>query len=153
LSWDVLLQKFDHRTPATFDLDAARNILRRTNGFSEIEPGVGEVEGDGYAEIYYGTEPSTDVMIAVRVASPAVFRRGCELGVVLRMVLFFPTEPSWGIAVLDASQADDLPGSSWEQFEDGFTRPAPLVCADREQLAAALKSSYDDWHAWAHGRD
>jgi hypothetical protein len=51
LSWDVHLLKFDREAEAPFDLGAARRLLERTSGFREVEPGVGEVEGDGYAEI------------------------------------------------------------------------------------------------------
>jgi hypothetical protein len=86
LSWDVHLLKFDREAEATFDLGAARRLLERTSGFREVEPGVGEVEGDGYAEIYYGVEASSDLMVAARGSSPsAVIQLICELAAELRM--------------------------------------------------------------------
>jgi hypothetical protein len=156
VSWDVLLQKFDRGSEATFDLDRARELLRQTSGFCEIEPGVGEIDGDEYAEIFYGVEPSSDVMISVRAASPVVYELIWELAAHLRMAVFFPTEDDWRVAVLDRSQADDLPDASWEgweRFDDGFTPPDPFVCEDAEALASVLRSSYDGWHSWAHRGD
>jgi hypothetical protein len=157
LSWDVHLLKFDREAEATFDLGAARRLLERTSGFREVEPGVGEVEGDGYAEIYYGVEASSDLMVAARGSSPSgVIQLICELAAELRMAVFFPTEPDWGVAVLGVAQAGDLPDRSWngwENFGEGFRPPTPVVCEGAEELAAVLRSSYDHWHTWAHGRD
>jgi len=79
LSWDVVLQKFDRGSEATFDLNGARSLLGRTRGFRELEPGIGEVEGRGYAEVYYGAEPSSDVMVSARGRSPEVIELICEL--------------------------------------------------------------------------
>jgi hypothetical protein len=129
---NVHLQKFDRGAEATFDLGAARGLLGRTSGFREMEPGVGEVEGDGYAEAYYGIEPSSDVMVASRAGSP---------------------ETGWGVAVLGRSHVDDLPDASWEGWEnfgEGFRPPPPVVCEDAEELVAALRSSFERWQAWAH---
>ncbi|MFL5926204.1 MAG: hypothetical protein ACJ77E_04650 [Gaiellaceae bacterium] len=153
MSWDVLLQKFERGAEATFDHGAARALLGRTSGFRQLEPGVGELEGDGYAEVYYGAEPSSDVMVAVRVGAPGVIDLVYRLAAELRMAVFFPTETDWGVAVLDQAQVDDLPDSSWhgwESFGDGFTPPTPIVCEDAAELGAALQSSYNGWQAWAH---
>jgi hypothetical protein len=156
LSWDVHLQKFDRQAEATFDLGAARRLLGRTSGFCEVEPGVGEVEDDGYAEVYYGVEPSSDVMVAARGSSSGVIRLICELAAELRMAVFFPTETDWGVAVLGVSQVDDLPDRSWEGWEnfgEGFRPPTPVVCDGLEDLAAVLRSSYDHWQTWAYGHE
>jgi hypothetical protein len=110
VSWDVHLQKFDQGAEANFDLAAAKRVLRGTGGFREAEQGVGELVGGGFAEIHHGAEPSSDVMVSVRAASPAVSRLIYDLAAELRMVVFFPTERGWGVAVVDESQAGDLPG-------------------------------------------
>jgi hypothetical protein len=139
---------------ANFDLDAARGILRRTSGFREAEPGVGELVDGGYAEIYYGAEPSSDVMVSVRVASRAVLQLIYDLAAELRMVVFFPTDESWGVATVERSRVGDLPGPSWEgweDFDDGFRPPTPIVCRNADELAAALVPFYDSWATWAHG--
>lgn len=157
MSWDVYLEKFDRGAEATFDLGAARRVLGRTTGFREVEPGVGEVEDDGYAEVYYGVEPSSDVMVAARGRlSPGVIRLICELAAELRLAVFFPTETDWGVAVLDVSQVDDLPDGSWagwENFGEGFRPPTPVVCAGLEDLAGVLRSSFDHWQTWAYGSE
>jgi hypothetical protein len=153
LSWDVHLQKFDRQAEATFDLGVARRVLGRTSGFREVEPGVGEVEDDGYAEVYYGVEPSSDMMVAARSSSSGVIRLICELAAELRMAVFFPTETDWGVAVLGVSQVDDLPDRSWKGWDnlgEGFRPPTPVVCDGPEDLAAVLRSSYDHWQTWAH---
>ena len=154
MSWDVHLQKFDQGREVNFDLEAAQRILRRTPGFRAAEPGVGELVEGGYAEIYYGSEPSSNVMISIRTASSAVFQLMYELAAELRMVIFFPAEDSWGAAVVEPSQSHDLPHPSWEGWEDlddGFTPPTPIVCSTADDLVAALVPAYDSWEAWAHG--
>jgi hypothetical protein len=156
LSWDVVLQKFDRRSEATFDLAAARRLLGRASGFCEVEPGIGEIEGDGYAEIYYGVESSSDVMVSVRAISQEVIQLICEFAAELCMAVFVPTENSWGAVVLDPSLVDDLPDESWEGWEnfgDGSRPPTLVVCEGTEDLAAVLRASYDDWQTWAHGRE
>jgi hypothetical protein len=153
LSWDVVLQKFDRKGETTFDLGAARRLLGRTRGFRDVEPGVGEVEGDGYAEVYYGVEASSDVMVSVRASSPEVIQLICEFAAELRMTVFFPTQSGLGAAVLGASQVDDLPDGSWEGWESFGEAPTPVVCEGAEELAAVLRSSYDFWQTWAHGRE
>jgi hypothetical protein len=108
----------------------------------------------GYAAIYYGLEPSSDVMVSVGAASPRVLQLIYDLAVELRMVVFFPTAESWGAAVVEQSQAGDLPDASWEgweSFDDGFTPPTPVVCRSAGDLAAALVPSYTGWETWAHG--
>jgi hypothetical protein len=154
VSWDVHLQKFHQGAELNFDRDAAVKVLRRTTGFREAEPGVGEVVEGGYAAIYYGLEPSSDVMVSVRAASPTVFQLIYDLAVELRMVVFFPTAESWGAAVVEQPQDGDLPDASWEgweSFDDGFTPPTPVVCRSADDLAAALVPSYNGWETWAHG--
>jgi hypothetical protein len=72
------------------------------------------------------------------------------------MAVFVPTETGWGAVVLDPSLVDDLPDESWEGWEnfgDGFRPPTPVVCEASEELAAVLRSSYDDWQMWEHGRE
>jgi hypothetical protein len=154
VSWDVHLQKFDGGAEVNFDLEAAQRILRQTRGFIAAEPGVGELVEGGYAEIYYGSEPSSTVMVSVRGASTAAVQVIYELAAELRMVVFFPTDESWGAAVVEPSQSHDLPGPSWEgweNFDEGFTPPTPIVCPTANDLAAALASSYGTWETWAHG--
>jgi hypothetical protein len=97
----------------------------------EVEPGIGEIEGHGYAEIYYGVEASSDVMVSVRASSQEVIQLICDFAAELRMAVFVPTENSWGAVVLDPSLVDDLPDESWEGWEnfgDGFRPPAAVVC-------------------------
>jgi hypothetical protein len=154
MSWDVHLQKFDQGAVVNFDLDAAKRVLRLTSGFREAEPGVGEIVEGGSADIYYGPEPSSDVLVSVRAASAAVLQLIYELAVELRMVVFFPTETGWGAAVVEQSQADDLPDASWdgwEDFDDGFKPPTPVVCRSADDFAAALVPSYEGWETWARG--
>ena len=55
-----------------FDLELAERVLRRTRGFCEAEPGVGEIVEGGFAEIYYGSKPSSDVMVSIRASSATV---------------------------------------------------------------------------------
>jgi hypothetical protein len=153
VSWDVHLLKFDQGVVANFDLETAGRALRQTSGFRETEPGIGELVEGGFAEIFYGPEPSSDVMVSVRAASPAIWQVIYDLAAELRMVLFFPTEESWGAAVVEQSQARDLPDPSWEgwkDFDDGFTPPAPIVCRTVDELAAALAPAYTSWETWAH---
>jgi hypothetical protein len=152
VSWDVHLLKFQGGAEANFDLGAAEAVLRGASGFLGAEPGVGEL---GSSDIYYGPEPSSDVMVAVRAASPAVFQLIYDLAVELRMVVFFPTEASWGVAVVERSQVDDFPDASWdgwERFDDGFTPPAPIVCQSADDLGAALAPAYNGWETWSRGR-
>jgi hypothetical protein len=154
VSWDVHLQKFDQGGEVNFDLEAAQKILRSTRGFRQAEPGVGELVEGGYAEIYYGFEPSSDVMVSIRAASSTAFQLIYDLAAELRMVVFFPTEESWGAAVVEPSQSRDLPDSSWEgweNFDDCFTTPTPIVCSTADDLAAALVPAYDSWETWARG--
>ncbi|HEX3679481.1 MAG TPA: hypothetical protein VHU90_07155 [Galbitalea sp.] len=154
MSWDVHLQKFDQGREVQFDLQAAQKTLQRTRGFREAEPGIGELVEGGYAEIYYGSEPSCDMMVSVRAASSTVFQLIYDLAAELRMVVFFPTEKSWSAAVVEPSQSDDLPDRSWEgweRFDDGFTPPTPIVCSTADDLAAALVAAYGSWETWAHG--
>jgi hypothetical protein len=154
VSWDVHLQKFQQGVEMNFDRDAAAGVLRRTTGFREAEPGVGELVECGSAEIFYGLEPSSDVMVSVRAASPTVLQLIYDLAVELRMVIFFPTAESWGVVVVEQSQAGDLPDASWEgweNFDEGFTPPTPVVCRTANELAVALVPSYDGWATWAHG--
>jgi hypothetical protein len=141
LSWDVHLQKFDRQAEATFDLGVARRVLGRTSGFREVEPGVGEVEDDGYAEVYYGVEPSSDMMVAARSSSSGVIRLICELAAELRMAVFFPTETDWGVAALGVSQVDDLPDSSWEGWELGLRRRLSAMFALTQPWAQRLRSA------------
>jgi hypothetical protein len=152
LSWDVVLQKFERGAEATFDLDAAKVLLRQTSGFRDIEPGICEVVGDGYAEIYYGAGPSSDIMVAVRAGSPALIELICKLAAALQMTVFFPTDSGWELAVLSASQAEDLPGRSWdgwEHFDEELTPPTAVVYEHTMKLASALRVSYDAWEDWA----
>jgi hypothetical protein len=154
VSWDVHLQKFQQGAEVNFDLDAAERVLRRTRGFCALEPGVGELVEGGYAEIHYGADPSSDVMVSVRAASPLALQLIYDLAVELRMVVFFPTDAGWGAAVVEQSQADDLPGpawAGWQDFDAGFTPPKPIVCRSADELAAALAPSYQGWETWAHG--
>jgi hypothetical protein len=154
VSWDVHIQKFDQGGEVNFDLEAAQRILRRRGGFRAAEPGVGELVEDGHAEIYYGAEPSSNVMVSIRAASSTVFQLIYDLASELRMVVFFPTEESWGAAVVQPSQSHDLPDPSWEgweNFDDGFTPPTPIVCSTADDLTAALVPAYDSWETWAHG--
>jgi len=155
VSWDVHLQKFDRGAEVNFDREAAQRILRRTAGFHAAEPGVGELVEGGYAEIYYGAEASSTVMVSMRAASSSIaFQLIYDLASELRMVVFFPTEESWGLAVVEPSQSDDLPGPSWdgwENLDDGFTPPTPIVCSTADALASALRPAYDGWEGWAHG--
>jgi hypothetical protein len=153
VSWDVHLQKFDQGREVNFDLEVAQTILRRTRGFRAAEPGVGELVEGGSAEIYYGAEPSSDVMVSIRAASSTVFQLIYDLAAELRIVVFFPTEESWGAAVVEPSQSHDLPDLSWEgweNFDDGFTPPTPIVCSTADDLATALAPAYDSWETWAH---
>jgi len=129
-------------------------LLGQTTGFRDIDPGVGEVVGNGYAEVYYGAEPSSDMMVAVRAGSPAVIELICKLAADHQMTVFFPTDSGWGLAVLGSSQAEDLPDRSWEGWENFDERsrpPTAVVYEHAEELATALRSSYDGWEAWAHG--
>jgi hypothetical protein len=156
LSWDVHLQKFERGAEAIFDLGAARAVLERTTGFRDIEPGIGEVVGDGYAEVYYGPEPSSDVMVAVRAGSPTVLDLIGRLTSELRMTVFFPNESGFGLAVLGSSQAEDLPDRSWEGWEnfgEAWRPPPAVVCEDAAELATVLRVSYEEWEAWAHRRN
>jgi hypothetical protein len=96
VSWDVHLQKFDQGREVNFDLEVAQRILRRAPGFRTAEPGVGELVEGGYAEIYYGSEPSSNVMISIRTASSAVFQLMYELAAELRMVIILPRRGQLG---------------------------------------------------------
>ena len=149
------LQKFDQGAVVNFDLELAERVLRRTRGFCEAEPGVGEIVERGFAEIYYGSKPSSDVMVSIRASSATVLQLIYDLAAELQMVVFFPTEESWGAIVVEQSQARDLPDpswSGWEAFDEGFTPPTPIVCRNADELAAALVPAYDGWENWAHGR-
>ncbi len=85
MSWDVVLV----RDPS-FDLERARELLGAAPGFEELEAGIGEVTGDGYAEVYYGAEPSSDIMVAVRTGSDTIFHLIPELAEQLGMRIVTP---------------------------------------------------------------
>ena len=85
MSWDVALVR-----EGTFDLGRARELLAAQPGFEEVEPGMGEVTGDGYAEIYYGDEPSSDIMVSVRVGADTIFRLIADLAQQLELRIVTP---------------------------------------------------------------
>jgi hypothetical protein len=128
------------------------DLLHKTDSFRELEPGVGEIESDGIAELYYGIAESSDLLVAVRVASPTILQLIQDLAVELGMVVLFPSDGGWTAAVTGQAQAADVPEASWEGWERLGEPPKLIICRTQADLAAALAAAYGDWERWARPR-
>jgi len=153
VSWDVVLLRFRDRTVLPFDVDDARRIVLSTLGARETEPFVAEIRNGAIAEVYFDGE-SPEILFSVHASSPAVSRLIYELARELEMFVFFPLRDSWGAAVVEGTAGQELPDrawSGWQDFDDDFDPPEPVVCRNAADLDAALTGSYREWADWAHG--
>ncbi len=153
MSWDVVLLRFRDRAVASFDFDDAKRIVRSADGARETESGIAEITDSGVADIYFDGE-SPEILFSVYASSPAVTGLIYELARELEMVVFFPLFPDgWGAAVVNEAAGQELPDrswSGWQDFDDDFDPPEPVVCRSAADLAAALAGPYGDWAEWAH---
>jgi hypothetical protein len=151
VSWDVVLLAFRDRDLVPFDAEEARRIVLATEGARETEPYVAELVGDSVVDIYYGSE-SPEILLSIRAYSPHVTGLIFELARGLEMTVFFPARNGWGAAYVEGTTGRELPDKSWvgwQDFDDDFEPPDPVVCHDVAELEAALDRPYGDWAAWA----
>jgi hypothetical protein len=153
VSWDVVLLKFRDRDVVPFNIDDARRIVLSTDGARETDPCVAELTSGGIADIYFDGE-SPEILLSVYASSPRVTGLIYNLARELEMVVFFPMRDGWGAALVEGTAGNQLPDrswSGWQDFDDDFDPPEPVVCRNAAELEIALAGPYDDWAEWAHG--
>jgi hypothetical protein len=153
VSWDVILLRFRDRDVVPFNVDDARRIVLSTEGAREAEPFVVEITNGGIADVYFDGE-SPEILFSVHASSLAVTRLIYELARELEMFVFFPLRDGWGAAVVEETARQELPDrvwSGWQDFDEDFDPPEPVVCRNAADLDAALAGSYREWAEWAHG--
>jgi hypothetical protein len=151
MSWDVLLLKFRDRDVVPFNVEDARRIVLSTEGARETEPCVVEITHGGIADIYFDGE-SPEILLSVYASSRGVTGLIYRLARELEMVVFFPIRDGWGAAVVEATAGQELPDrlwSGWQDFDDDFGPPEPVVCRNAADLDAALTGPIGDWAEWA----
>jgi hypothetical protein len=152
VSWDIILLRFRDHDVVPFDADEARRIVLSTPAVREAAPYVAEIAHEGIADVYFDAK-SPEIMLSVYANSPAVSDLIYRLARELEMVVFFPRRDGWGAAVVEEIADVELPDRSWDgwqDFDDDFQPPEPIVCRNAADLATALAGPYGDWADWAH---
>jgi hypothetical protein len=111
------------------------------------------LQNGGIADVYFDGE-SPEILFSVHASSLAVTRLIYELARELEMFVFFPLRDGWGAAVVEETARQELPDrvwSGWQDFDEDFDPPEPVVCRNAADLDAALAGSYREGAEWAHG--